>query len=183
MWAAIRSMLGLGDDPEVTQAKERMQRDHADPRKRVVSGLLAISYDVDPAYLVEHAKEAVTEWYGIDSREALLDRLRYYLEGTGATPAYDLFRLVFLARAGHGCGLLNEAESWAWAFEACRGAQRAYDSWAAYGSGYLEGHLTYRAQQGDDAGALAERRAAVMSRMNGEARTAWATTSLTTPIA
>src|SRR5262245_43042438 len=102
MWNKLKSALGFGEDPVIAEAKRKTLLDQADPGKHFVSGLLAISSSsggADPAYQTEFAKTAITEWYGIESPQELERRIQDYIDGYGETPAYDLFRAVFLARA------------------------------------------------------------------------------------
>lgn len=176
MFAKLLSMIGLRDDSETAEARRRMSADAADPRRRFVFGLLAVSYELDPGYLVEHATTAVGDWYGIASRDELQRRFRDYLEGGSAPPGYDIFRAVFLARAGHAAGLLGEEESWALAFQGARKAQASYPSFAAYGAGYLEGHITYRQSQGDTAATLARCRQNIGKTLQELQRGPWART-------
>ncbi len=94
-----------------------MQHDHADVRKRYVWCVRAITDDkADSAYLPEFASKALREWYGMKSAKQLAENIEYYLAGTGSTPAYDVARAVFMARAGFGAGFLSDTESWEAAF-------------------------------------------------------------------
>ena len=68
MLSAILHALGLGENPAVARAKKQTRVDHAEPRKRFVFAMIAMSYDADPAYLVEHAREAMFDWYEIRNR-------------------------------------------------------------------------------------------------------------------
>lgn len=141
----------VGEEPAVKQARAAMKRDaQADPRRAAVFGLLAVSYEVDPGYLVEHATTALRDWYGVTSA----DGLRRFRPARTSHPAYDIFRFTFLARAGAAAGLLSEAESWTLAFVQLTEASAAYPTWRAYGNGYLAGHLAYRTAQGDNPEAL-----------------------------
>jgi hypothetical protein len=185
MWNKLKSALGFGEDPAVTEAKRRTLLDQADPRKRFVSGLLAISSSsdgADPAYMTEFARTAITDWYGIESPQDLARRIQDYIDGYGATPAYDLFRAVFLARAGFGAGYLDDAGSWTWAFNAARKAQQTYQAWNHYGMGYLEGHLDYRKSQGDDAQRLQEIRQNLTQTIAELSRGLWGQTPWNTPL-
>ena len=165
MFSKLLNLVGLGDPPDVAQAKQRMAADQADPRRRVVWGILAISQAADPAYMAEHASTAVREWYGIKSADELERRVQDYLAGGIGTPGYDIFRAAFLARAGLGAGMLMEGRSWQLAFEAGRTMQRHYQTWQHYGMGYLEGHLAYRASEGDPPDRVAEIRQNLLMKM------------------
>ena len=185
MWNKLKSALGFGEDPVVIEAKKKTAVDQADPRKRFVSGMLAISPadgGADPAYLTNFARTAITEWYGIASPQDLAQRIQNYIEGYGSTPAYDIFRAVFLARAGFGAGYLDDAGSWSWAFNAARKLQQTYPSWDHYGMGYAEGHLAYRKSEGDDSQRLQEIRQNLSQQIGELARGIWAQTPFNTPL-
>lgn len=159
-----------GKDPEVKAAEARMKADIAvDPRRRLVHGILAVTYDVDPAYLTEHAKTAMRDWYGVESA-AEIDTYRF---GSDTHAAYNLYRRVFLARAGFGAGLLDERGSWERALAQAQVMLRTYASWDAYGRDYLEGHIAYRTQQGDPAPKLAQYRENIGKRLATQSRTVW----------
>lgn len=166
------SRLFRGDDAETREARKRMEVDLRDPRRAFVWGIVAVSYDVDPAYLRDHATEAIRDWYGVTSAQDLLS-------WTGASfvanehVAYNQFRLCFLARAGYGAGLLDEATSWQMAFRNATIAQQHYSSWQHYGQGYLEGHLSYRAHQGDSPERLNEIRNSITEKLQLKQRTVW----------
>ena len=138
MWDKIKSFLGLGPDPEVVRAKARMAEDSRDPRKAFIQGILAMSYEADPGYLPGHAETAIREWYGVQSRQELIESIQGFIQSSRSTPGYNVFRSVFLARAGYGAGFLSEDESWRWAFFAGQRAQQIYGQWEEYGQGYLE---------------------------------------------
>jgi hypothetical protein len=185
MWNKLKSALGIGEDPVVTEAKRRTQLDLADPRKRFVCGMLEISPNVsgaDPAYQTDFAKTAITEWYGIKSPQDLGRRIQDYIDGYGSSPAYDIFRAVFLARAGFGAGYLDDAGSWSWAFAAARKLQQTYPSWNHYGMAYLEGHLEYRKSEGDDPQRLQEIRQNLTQSMSELSRGIWGQTPFNTPL-
>lgn len=166
MFSKLLDLIGMGDPPDVKQAKARMASDFAaDPRRRSVWGILALSYDADPGYLTEHATTAVREWYGLGTPQALDGRIREYLAGGIGTPGYDVFRAAFLARAGFGANLLPEVQSWEASYQAVRVMQRHYQTWQHYGMGYLEGHVAYRAEQGDPPPRLAEIRQNLLGTM------------------
>ena len=182
MWSKLKSALGFGEDPEIQAAKTQMEIDHTDPRKRFVSGVLAMSQDVDPAYLAQFATTAVSEWYGIESREELIERIEDYLEGVDAPAGYDAFRAAFLARAAVATRFLNPDESWEWAFKAARKVQRSYPNWNAYGMGYLEGHLAYRKSEGDGEDEVRQYRQNIVERMGAHSKGIWARTPFDTPV-
>jgi hypothetical protein len=182
MFSAILQALGLRENPAVVEAKKKTSLDHADPRKRFVFATIAMSYDADPAYLVEHAREAMLDWYGIRDRTALIDRLEYYMEGTESTRAYDLYRAMFLARAAVAVGFLSDAESWWWASAIASSVQRYYRDWASYGSDYVEGHVAYRQSQGDDPETLRDCRENARKNVASCATEWWAGTPFATPM-
>lgn len=182
MWSKIKALLS-SEDPEIAAAKVRMVADQKqDPRRHYIFGLLAMSQRADPAYLPELAQMAVREWYGLSSAEQLKKRIAAYVAGTGSTPAYDAFRAIFLARAGQGAGLLDEEESWDWAFRAARKVQQAYRSWASYGAGYIEGHLAYRNSQGDAAETIAQYRKNLEEKCAGPLQEIWQGSSFALPL-
>ena len=178
MFGKLLSMLGFGDDPETAEAKRRMTQDAADPRRRMVFGLLAMSYELDPAYLQGHATTAIREWYDLSSADQLRKEVHAYLR---SNDGYDVFRAVFLARAGQGAGMLTEDESWNLAFEAVRRAQAGYTDWPHYGAGYLAGHMKYRKSQGDDEATLARYHGNITQRMQKNQTGAW-TVPFRTPV-
>jgi hypothetical protein len=187
MWKGLKSLFGMGeeaDPPEVAHAKQVMAADAADARKRYVWCVLAISTSerADPGYLPAFAGTAILEWYGMKSREELLENIDYYIDGTGSTPGYDIFRAVFMARAGFGAGLLNEKESWEAAFRAARKLKQTYPSWNHYANGYLEGHLTYRKSQGDEADELERYRRNILEQQRVVAGSVWPQTPYETPV-
>jgi hypothetical protein len=182
MWNALKSLLGAGEDPELVEAKRRTEMDRMDPRRRFVFGVLAISYQADPGYMVEHARTAVRDWYGISTRAELVERLEDYLRVSMSTPGYDAYRATFLARTGLPAALLNEGESWTWALAAARLVQRSYPGWREYGMGYLEGHLAYRQSQGDDAATVARYRQNLMVAIDKQSRDVWARTPFATAL-
>lgn len=186
MWNAIKTMLGMGEPerPEITQAKTRMQADAADPRKRYVWCILAISTseEADPGYLPDFSSTAIREWYGMKTREKLLSNIDYYIEGTGSTPGYDAFRAVFMARAGFGAGMLSEGESWEAAFRVARKLKESYPSWNHYAQGYLQGHLDYRKSEGDSEDALARYRRNILERYRVIAGSVWPQTPYETQV-
>jgi len=178
MFRWLASLFGTSESPEVAEAKRKMELDKADPRRRYIWSILAISAssDADPGYLPEFASMAMRDWYGMSSREELLDNIDYYIEGTGSTPGYDVFRAVFMARAGFGAGMLSEAESWEAAYRVARKMQQAYPSWNHYGMGYIEGHVAYRTKQGDDADTVAGYRKNLLERFQTLSNSTWAET-------
>lgn len=70
--------------------------------------------------------------------------------------------------------MLTEAESWGLAVEVGRKVQRTHASWRAYGISYLEGHLAYRASQGDDHETLAGYRQEILATIGTLERGIWA---------
>ncbi|HVR18763.1 MAG TPA: DUF1266 domain-containing protein [Polyangiaceae bacterium] len=187
MWKGIKALFGMGekaDPPEVVEAKRRMAIDAAEPRKRYVWCVLAISTSerVDPGYLPEFASKAIREWYGMKSREKLLENIAYYIGGTGSTPGYDAFRAAFMARAGFGAGMLSEDESWDAAFRVVRNLKRSYPSWDHYANGYLDGHLAFRKKQGDSDDALQRYRRNILERQRIIASTVWPQTPYEMPV-
>lgn len=182
MFNALKRLFGSKPDPEVAAARERMNRDHVDAAKRSVFCLLAISNPADPAYRQKMAQTAVAQWYGIEDRNELIERIHEYLEGGMSTPAYDAFRAAFLARAGEAVGYLSSDESWQLAQQAVRRVQQTYDGWMSYGIGYLEGHLNYRRSEGDDHDTLQERKAGVMQKISELSADLWGRTPFTTAI-
>jgi len=182
MWNKLKAALGFGDTPEVAAAKSRTVVDGQDPRKRFVFGMLSLSYDADPAYLVSLATKAMRQWYGIGSGKELQERIEFYLQGTGSTPGYDAYRVAFMARAGHGAGLANDVDSWQWAWRAARKIQQSYAGWTQFGMGYLEGHLAYRKSEGDADEVLSEYRNNIMARIREQTSGLWAQTPFQTPL-
>lgn len=181
MWSAIKKMFS-GEDAESKHARERMAVDLRDPRKAFVWGVVAVSYKLDPGYLTAHATEAIRDWYGVKDAASLMSFSPQSF-GTRSHPGYNHYRLAFLARAGFGAGMIDEATSWAWAIREAAAVQRAYPSWEAYGEGYLAGHLEYRASQGDPPARLAEIRASVQATLAEKARTVWVGIPYATPLA
>lgn len=168
------SRLFGGEDEETRNARKRMEADRAaDPRRTFVWGVVAVSYELDPGYLPAHATEAIRDWYSVKSAEDLLSRTPADFVANDHV-AYNQYRLCFLARAGHGAGLLDEASSWGMAIRHAAVLQQHYRSWQEYGQGYLEGHLSYRAQQGDSPQQLAEYRTSIGERLAHKQRTVWA---------
>jgi hypothetical protein len=181
MWSKIKSALGLG----LGEVQAKMNVDHQDPRKRLVWCMLAISpgANADPAYRPQFANKALREWYGMNDHDELLGNIDFYIEGTGSTPGYDAYRAVFMARAGFGANMLSEAESWECAFKVIRKLQRTYPSWNEYGSGYLEGHLAYRQEQGDDSETLNGYRRNIIEHITElNQRGLWTQTPFQTPV-
>lgn len=167
----LKSLFG-GEDAESKQARERMAIDRQDPRKLFVWGVLCMAESHDPGWKPNYATTAITQWYGIQNKAALLAQTADGFRASGQ-PAYDQFRLAFLARAGFGAGMLTEAESWDLALRAARGVQRAYTDWKAYGVGYREGHLAYRASCGDSPDQLAQARKSLDATIDEKQRTVW----------
>ena len=180
MWSKIKSALGFG----LGEVTAKMDVDHQDPRKRFAWCILAVSpgANADPAYRPEFAKKAITEWYGMESRQELIENIDFYISGTGSTPGYDSYRAIFMARAGLGAGMLTETESWEAAFKVLRKLQSTYRSWNEYGSGYLEGHLAYRKEQGDDDETLAEHRRNAIENITELNQGLWTKTPFNTPV-
>jgi hypothetical protein len=180
MLSFIKKLFG-GEDAESKEARLRMAADLQDPRRAFVWGVLAISYDKDPGYLKSHATEAIRDWYGVSSAA---DLRSYTAEdfGTRSHPAYNQFRLCFVARAGYGAGLLDEATSWSWAIQEAAVAQRHYRSWDEYAQGYIAGHLEYRASQGDPPERLEEIRRNISGDITKVHRTVWTAIPFHTPL-
>ena len=180
MLSFIKKMFG-GEDAESKEARLRMAADLQDPRRTFVWGVLAISYKLDPGYLKSHATQAVRDWYGVSSAQ----ELRSFTPdsfGTRSHPAYNQFRLCFLARAGYGAGLLDEATSWGWAIQEAAVVQRYYRSWDEYAQGYIAGHLEYRASQGDPQDRLEEIRRNLSGDVPEKHRTVWTAIPFQTPM-
>ncbi len=167
----LKSLFG-GEDPESKQAREKMAIDRQDPRKLFVWGILCMAESHDPGWKPSYATTAITEWYGIQNKQQLLAQTADGFRASGQ-PAYDYFRLVFLARAGFGAGMLSEAESWDLAFRAAQALQRSYGDWKAYGAGYRDGHLAYRASCGDAPDQLAQYRKNLDATIEEKQRTVW----------
>jgi hypothetical protein len=180
MWGALKSLFS-GEDAESREARLRMEQDaKADPRRAFVWGVLAVSYRRDPAYLKAHATEAIRNWYGVKSREELLAYTPNRF-GTKSHAGYNHYRLCFLARAGHGAGVLTEDESWSWAFREAAAVQRAYADWRGYAHGYFEGHLEYRKSQGDSPERLNEIRTNILTGF-AEKDATWSSIPYGTPL-
>jgi hypothetical protein len=181
MWKKLTSLLGGGPKSEVERAIELTEADRSDPRKRYVFAVLAVSCEGDPGYMPEHAAKAVRTWYRIGSPEELVTRMTRYLDGTSERLAYDTFRAAFLARAGFAAGLIAEPASWEWALRAARVVQTRFRSFEEYGHAYVEGHVWYRASQGDGEAALAEVRQAKLALLARLSSDVW-TVSFGTPL-
>lgn len=175
------SKLFGGEDEETRNARKRMEADRADPRRTFVWGVVAVSYELDPGYLPAHATEAIRDWYGVKSAEDLLSRTPQRFVANDHV-AYNQYRLCFLARAGYGAGLVDEATSWGMAIRNAAVLQQHYRSWQEYGQGYLEGHLSYRAHQGDSQEQLADYRESIGERLALKQRTVWAAIPWATPL-
>ena len=189
MWNALKSALGFApsgppDSPEVAAAKVQMATDHLDPRKRFVWCALAISADepADPGHRAAYSTTALTEWYGMGSRDELLGNLDFYFKGTGSTPAYDAFRGIFMARAGAGANMLSDQESWEQAYRFVRKMKQAYPSWNHYGSDYVEGHIRHRQKEGDSDEHLVKVRRNMLEHFGRVARGLWTSTPYETPV-
>lgn len=166
------SRLFSGEDAETREARKRMDVDLRDPRRAFVWGIVAVSYNVDPAYLRAHATEAIRDWYGVTSAQDLLSRNPGSFVANQHV-AYNQFRLCFLARAGFGAGLLDEASSWDMAIRNAALVQQHYSSWQHYGQGYIDGHLSYRAHEGDSPERLNEIRNSLAEKLSVKQRTVW----------
>ena len=175
------SRLFGGEDPQTKQARLRMTADLQDPRKAFVWGVVAVSYELDPAYQPEHANEAVRDWYSVKSANDILTWTANDF-GTTDSVAYNQYRLCFLARAGFGAGLLTEPQSWDLGFRHAAVLQQHYRSWAEYGQGYLEGHLNYRRSQGDSEQQLQQYRGSINERLATKQRTVWVGIPWATPM-
>lgn len=180
MLAWLRRIV-TGEDPETRNARLRMVEDSKDPRRLFVWGVVAISYEYDPGYLTAHANTAIREWYSVDSAANLLSYTAQRFR-TRSHVGYNQYRLCFLARAGHGAGLLSDADSWAWAFREAAVIQQAYSNWHEYAMGYLDGHLEFRASQGDAPEVLADYRRSILARIDTKQRTVWSAIPFTTPM-
>jgi hypothetical protein len=166
------SRLLPGEDAETREARKHMARDLTDPRRAFVWGVVAVSYELDPAYMPEHATEAIRDWYGVKSADDLLGRTAANFVANDHV-AYNAYRLCFLARAGFGAGMLDATQSWDMAIRHAAVVQQHYGSWAEYGRGYLEGHLSYRAHQGDAPDQLAQYRRSIGERLDVKQRNVW----------
>ncbi|HEX2734310.1 MAG TPA: DUF1266 domain-containing protein [Polyangiaceae bacterium] len=180
MWSKIKSALGLG----LGEVEAKMAVDHQDPRKRFAWAILAAfpNANADPAYRPKFANTALREWYGMNDHDELLENIDFYIEGTGGTVGYDLYRAVFMARAGFGAGMLSEAESWDAAFKVIRKLQSTYPSWNEYGRDFLAGTLDYRKESGDDQDALDTHRHAVTQNLAELGKTLWSQVPFNTPV-
>ncbi|HET9959950.1 MAG TPA: DUF1266 domain-containing protein, partial [Polyangiaceae bacterium] len=73
-------------------------------------------------------------------------RKRAFLKSNGAAlrkysiKAWDLCRLVDVARSAHKAGFIDEATAWEYILAAARQLRRAYPSWRAIGDDYLLGN-------------------------------------------
>ncbi len=168
----LMSLFGGGEDPEAKRARAKMAVDRKDPKKLFVWGVLCMAEAHDPGWKPTYAKTAVTEWYGIRDKAALLRQTADGFRASGH-PGYDQFRLAFLARAGFGAGLLTEEESWDLAVRAARAVQQAYPDWKAYGAGYRDGHVAYRTEMGDPPAQLAQYRKNLDATIAEKQRTVW----------
>jgi hypothetical protein len=173
MWKKVASLFGAGTKSELTRCIELTNADRGDPRKRYVFAVLAVSCEGDPGYMPEHANKAVRTWYRIGSQEELVVRMTKYLDGTSERLAYDTFRAAFLARAGYAAGLIAEPASWDFALRAARVVKSQFRSFEEYGLGYIEGHLWYRAGQGDTPAALEEARRSKLALFEKLATDVW----------
>jgi len=186
MWDSLKALFGMGepDSPEVAAAKQRMEVDASDPRKRFVWCMIAISTSekADPGHMPAFSNTAIREWYGLSSPEELRGRIDSFLRGTGAKPAYDAFRAIFLARAGFGAGMLSDAESWEATFQAARKCKQAYPSWNHYGTDYIDAHVAYRRDSGDAEEALQRYRRNHLENMRVIAGKVWPKTPYETPV-
>jgi hypothetical protein len=181
MWKKVGSFFSGGPKSEVERAVELTEADRSDARKRYVFAVLAVSCEGDPGYMPEHANKAVRTWYRIGTPDELVRRMGKYLDGTTERLAYDTFRAAFLARAGFAAGLIAEPASWDWALRASRIVQARFAGFEQYGLGYLEGHLWYRAGQGDAEGPLDEVRRSKLALFERLKKDVW-TTPFTTPL-
>jgi len=75
--------------------------------------------------------------------------------------AWDMARLVYLARDGYALGFLSEKETWAWIDKAAGRVLGRYRSWVDFGNGYLLGRLFWTSGDPDDARSLSFREASV----------------------
>ncbi|MEZ4365488.1 MAG: DUF1266 domain-containing protein [Kofleriaceae bacterium] len=180
MFGALKKLFS-GEDAETRAARLQMTTDLADPRRAFVWGVVAVSYKLDPGYLKAHATEAIRDWYGISSAQQLLGfRAEHF--GTRSHPAYNQYRLVFLARAGFGAGLIDAETSWGWAMREAAVVQQHYGSWQDYGQGYVAGHLEYRASQGDPPARLEEIRGNLTTQLAAKQREVWVAVPFHTPM-
>lgn len=160
----VKSLFSDDEQDEQAAVLERMAADREDPRKAFVFAVLCCTEDRDPGYLSDYAKEAVTNWYGVESGQEILDMGTDYFKARDY-PAYNYYRLLFVARCGAGAGMLDEATAWSVAFRHAAELQRHYPDWQSFAQGYLSGHLSYRKLEGDSPETLADRRATVQSRL------------------
>lgn len=75
----------------------------------------------------------------------IVDRLPQPLN-TDAT-AWDLSRIVFIARAAHTAGYLDEDEAWTLLGRALAKAQQHYRNWRQFAAGFLTGAIFWAATQ------------------------------------
>jgi hypothetical protein len=154
---------------EYKEARQLMHRDaQEDPRRAAVFGVLAISWDVDPGY-IEEARIALRDWYGVSSKEKILS----YRFRSNSSPAYNAYRMTFLARAGFAAGYLTEPESWNLCMVQLKIIAEQYDDFPAYGYGYLAGHLEHRATQKDSPEELQKTRHTLIVRIEKMRRNIW----------
>lgn len=171
----VKGLFSDDDDAgdEDQQARDRMADDRADPRKLFVFGVLCCTEDIDPGYRQEYAKVALADWYSIESGQEILEMGQDYFAAR-EYPAYNIFRLCFVARAGYGAGMLDEAASWGVCFRHCSELHRTYSSWQAFAQGYVDGHVSYRRHCGDDEATVAGYRDRAQARMQQALNGWWA---------
>lgn len=165
----------FGKNPEIKAAEQSMANDaRIDRRCAQVFGLLAVAYEVDPAYLKELSTKAIRDWYSVKS----IADVDTYQFGIDRYPGYNIYRRAFLARAAFGAGLVDAQGSWMRAFTQLQIAQQTFPTWDAYGASYLEGSVAYNAGEGAAPDRLEAIRASAVKRQNELRNGVWRTTPL-----
>ncbi len=116
----------------------------------------------------------LSEWWGVDSREDALDKLAWLHDGGHETSfqarrpeaksssseererrrrvdtivAWDIGRLINVARWSYTSGYLSRRESWEWIETAGDHAQATFDSWKEFGDSYELGSRFWHLGQG-----------------------------------
>ena len=88
---------------------------------------------------------------GPDEREVFRKQAAFIGEHGRKHPsilAWDLCRLVSVARFGAAAGYLSETEAWKWILDAARELNAAFGSWRELGANYMAGRR-YWAQEGN----------------------------------
>ena len=105
----------------------------------------------DPAELL--APEAAHEM-GPDDLDVFRNKAAFAAEHGREQPsilAWDLCRLVSVARFGAAAGYFPEAEAWSWILEAARRLRAAFASWCELGDNYMTGRGFWAQQGGAEA--------------------------------